>query len=74
VLTGNEGKNMTTIQVNDQEAELLHSILQNSFSELEMEIVHTDRKEFKDYLKSKESLLRRLIAEVEKSVAITSAH
>jgi hypothetical protein len=57
---------MTTIQLNDQETELLHSILRNSLSELEMEIVHTDRKEFRDYLKSKESLLRRLIAEAER--------
>lgn len=59
---------MTTIQVSDQEAALLHSILQNSFRELEVEIVHTDRREFKDYLKSRESLLRRLIEEVGKSL------
>ena len=59
---------MTTIQVSDQEAVLLHSILQNSFRELEVEIVHTDRREFKDYLKSRESLLRRLIEEVGKSL------
>lgn len=59
---------MTTIQVSDQEAVLLYSILQNSFRELEVEIVHTDRREFKDYLKSRESLLRRLIEEVGKSL------
>ena len=59
---------MTKIQVSDQEAVLLHSILQNSFRELEVEIVHTDRREFKDYLKSRESLLRRLIEEVGKSL------
>lgn len=59
---------MTTIQVSDQEAALLHNILQNSFHDLEVEIVHTDRREFKDYLKSRESLLRRLIEEVGKSL------
>lgn len=55
---------MVAIQINDQEAPLLQEILQGTFSELEREIAHTDRKEFRDYLKSKESLLRRLIGEL----------
>ena len=55
---------MVAIQVNDQEAPLLQEILQSCFSELEMEIAHTDRKEFRNYLKGKESLLRRLIGEL----------
>lgn len=60
---------MVTIQVNDQEAELLHEIFRNCFSDLEMEIAHTDRREFREYLKGKEALLRRLIGELEKTPA-----
>lgn len=58
---------MATIQLNDEETELLHDILRSSFNELEMEIGHTDRREFRDYLKTREALLRRLIEELEEA-------
>ncbi|NUQ81485.1 MAG: hypothetical protein HUU10_07740 [Bacteroidetes bacterium] len=60
---------MVTIQLNEQEVELLHDIFESYFNDLRMEISHTDRMEFRDYLKSKEALLRRLMKELEADMA-----
>jgi len=56
---------MFNIELTAEEAELLKDIFQSYFNDLRMEISHTDSMDFRDYLKSKEALLRRLMHELD---------
>ncbi|HEU5249113.1 MAG TPA: hypothetical protein VFW15_03935 [Thermoanaerobaculia bacterium] len=50
-----------TIQLADQEAEVLASILEEYVSELRMEISNTDSMDFREELKRKEAILKSLL-------------
>ncbi|MBN8705540.1 MAG: hypothetical protein LCH54_01770 [Bacteroidetes bacterium] len=56
---------MVTLELSTEEADLLKDIFQSYFNDLRMEISHTDSMDFRDYLKSKEALLRRLMHELD---------
>jgi len=54
-------------ELTPEEIEMLNEILTSYLSDLRMEIADTDSKDFRDELKKKEVLLKRLIADIEKS-------
>lgn len=49
-----------TIQLGDEEAELLKSVLDEYISELRMEVSNTDSMDFREDLKRKEAILKDL--------------
>jgi len=49
-----------TIQLADEEAEVLRSVLEEYISELRMEVANTDSMDFRDALKHKEQILKRV--------------
>jgi hypothetical protein len=53
-----------TIQLGDDEAEILKSVLEEYISELRMEISNTDSMDFREALKRKEEFLKRLAGEL----------
>ena len=52
---------MITLEMNEEEATILKNVLENYHSHLEVEIVRTHRKEFKNALKEKEKTLNLII-------------
>ena len=49
-----------TLQLADEEAELLKSVLEEYISELRMEVSNTDSMDFREDLKRKEAILKSL--------------
>jgi len=50
-----------TIQLSDEEADVLTSVLEEYISELRMEVSNTDSMDFRDDLKRKEEILKGLV-------------
>lgn len=55
---------MVTLEMNDEEAKLLLSVLDRYHLHLEVEVRRTDRREFREALKEREAKLRALIGRV----------
>jgi len=55
---------MVTCEMNDDEAKLLLNVLERYYSHLEVEIVRTNRREFREALKEREKQLKTLIEKV----------
>jgi hypothetical protein len=55
---------MPALQLSTEEAAILHSILENYFSELRMEIERTEASAFRSKLQNREQLVKKLIAEL----------
>jgi hypothetical protein len=53
---------MKNIELTDQEQEILGHLLQRSLATLELEILHTDHNEFKEFLKHRRQVLQGLAA------------
>lgn len=53
-----------TIQLADEEAEILKSVLEEYVSELRMEVSNTDSMDFREALKRKEEVLKRLVGQL----------
>jgi hypothetical protein len=53
-----------TIQLADEEAEILKSVLEEYISELRMEVSNTDNMDFREALKRKEAILKRLVGQL----------
>ena len=53
---------MAQIELTYTEIDLLHEILQKSFSELSLEIAFTDRKDFRELLKKERNSWRDLFS------------
>lgn len=51
---------MTTLELTPEEAETLSQVLQRSLAALEVEILHTDHKEFKALLRHRRDVLKGL--------------
>jgi hypothetical protein len=58
-----------TIELSDDEAEMLREILEIDRSDLRMEIANTDSQEFRERLKLRERFLDRLLARLGRPVA-----
>ena len=52
---------MLKFEMNDEESKLLLNVLERYHSHLEVEIVRTNRREFRDALKEREKQLKGLI-------------
>ncbi|HEY3173632.1 MAG TPA: hypothetical protein VGK86_13775 [Thermoanaerobaculia bacterium] len=50
-----------TIQLAEEEAEVLRSVLEEYISELRMEVANTDSMDFRENLKRKEEILKALV-------------
>ena len=53
-----------TLQLAEGEAEVLRSVLEEYISELRMEIANTDSMDFREDLKKKEEILKRLAGQL----------
>ena len=51
---------MSTIELTNEEQEILSQVVQNSLATLDVEILHTDHKEFKDHLRHRREVLALL--------------
>lgn len=60
---------MVTCEMNDDEAKLLLNVLERYYSHLEVEIVRTNRREFREALKEREKQLKTLIEKVKSLIA-----
>jgi hypothetical protein len=55
---------MVTLEMNEEEAKLMLNVLDRYHLHLEVEVKRTDRREFRDALKDRESKLKALIDRV----------
>jgi hypothetical protein len=53
-----------TIQLADEEAEVLRSVLEEYITDLRMEVSNTDNMDFREALKRKEEILKRLAGQL----------
>ena len=60
---------MVSLEMSDDEAKLLNNVLERYDSHLEVEIVSTHRREFKDALKERQKILKTLIERLKKLVS-----
>jgi hypothetical protein len=57
---------MVNFEMSDEEAKLLTNVLERYDSHLEVEIVRTNRREFRDALKERQKTLKTLIERLKK--------
>ncbi len=57
---------MFRIELTDEKAEFLREILGNHLSQLRMEIAHTDRKDFREFLRKRGQFLEEFLQNLEK--------
>ncbi len=55
---------MVTLEMNDEEAKVMLNVLERYHSHLEVEVRRTDKREFREALKERESKLIALIEKV----------
>ena len=58
--------NTIDITINKDDAKILAEVLESDISELSGEISDTDRFEFRENLKSKRTVLQRILSEIKK--------
>ena len=56
---------MIQLMVTEEERELLMDILENNISDLRMEIAGTDRQEYRNMLKSRETIMKNIQSKLE---------
>jgi hypothetical protein len=54
-----------TIQLADEEVEVLRSVLEEYITDLRMEVSNTDNMDFREALKRKEEILKRLAGQLQ---------
>jgi hypothetical protein len=52
---------MINIQMSKEEANILISVIERYLYHLQVEIIHTDKREFRDALKKRENFLKEII-------------
>jgi len=67
---------MSTLKLTPDENQLLQELLESALSDLRVEIVSTDRIEYKEALKERKSLIMDMLEKLQKNnrVAVKSAH
>lgn len=55
---------MTRLELTDQEALMLHQILETRWEEILKELRHTDHREFRELLKTKAAMLEKLVQQL----------
>jgi hypothetical protein len=58
---------MVALEMTEEEAKILHSVLENYHSHLRIEIVGTHRREFRLALKEREKLLMEVIEKLDRA-------
>jgi hypothetical protein len=56
---------MITMKLTDEEAVILHSIIKASIEDLRVEILHTDRREYREMLKKQEEIIKKILEELD---------
>ena len=64
---------MIQLKITEEERELLIEILENDISDLRMEIADTDRREYREMLKNREVLMKKIQQKLEQSLAKKAA-
>ena len=59
---------MVNFEISDEEAKLLLNVLERYDMHLDVEIAHTNRREFRDALKERATILKALIERLKKFV------
>jgi hypothetical protein len=49
----------------EEETMILHNIVKASFEDLRVEILHTDRREYREMLKQQEIIVKKILEELE---------
>src|SRR5208337_1798412 len=62
-------RQMAQIEITQVEIELLRDILKRYLSELTMEIAHSDRKDFREFLKKRREFMEAFIQRLDKELA-----
>jgi len=52
---------MISFEMNKEEADILLSVIERYLYHLQVEIIHTDKREFRDALKKRENFLKDMI-------------
>jgi hypothetical protein len=60
---------MTRIELTDEQEKVLSQVLQNSLATLQIELLHTDHQEFKEFLKRRLQVLQGLAASLARPVS-----
>jgi hypothetical protein len=60
---------MIQLMITEEEQKLLIELLENDISDLRMEIAKTDRQEYRNMLKNRESLMKNIQQELEQATA-----
>ena len=55
---------MARLELTDEEALMLHQILETRWEEILKEIRHTDHREFRELLRSKAAMLEKLVRQL----------
>ncbi len=58
---------MATVELDKKELEVLKEILWSYLGDLRFEIADTDSKDWRDYLKDKEEVIKRVIPKLERA-------
>jgi hypothetical protein len=58
---------MTSLELSPEELEILSEELQSKLSEMELEVAHTDTRDFKELLKKRQEVLVRILAKLSKA-------
>lgn len=58
---------MVQIMISEEERELLADLLENELSDLRMEIADTDRRQYREMLRNRQALIRRIQQELEQA-------
>ena len=64
---------MFQLNLTDEERTLLSELLDVAISEIRMEIADTDRREYREFLKNREVLMKKILREVTALEASTSS-
>ncbi len=55
---------MQTIELSAEEREVLHDVLEREFKEIDMEVLRTDTRDFKELLKHRRMILEQLLVKL----------
>jgi len=64
---------MVQLKITEEEREPLMEILENDISDLRMEIADTDRREYREMLKNREVLMKKIQQKLEQAPAEKAA-
>lgn len=57
---------MVTIELTQEEAELMRNMAENCLEDLRQEIRHTDKRDYRELLKAQEELLKKLLGHLQR--------